>query len=170
MLKINLFLILTCSVFVSQVQAQNIIEHIPSNTPNSRYEVHENGTVTDTATGLMWQRCTLGRDWDGNNCIGSDIAYNWQYALQAASDSALAGYDDWRLPNIKELRTLVSMDRSQPTINEEIFPATRSSSHYWSSSPSSSTSSSLCVGFTWGYDSSTSRTNKNYVRLVRGAQ
>lgn len=168
MLKINLFLILACNVFVSQVQAQTIIEHIPSNTPNSRYEVHDNGTVTDTATGLVWQRCVLGRDWYGSNCIGNASTHNWQDALQAASDSTLAGYNDWRLPNVNELRSLVAMDRYQPAINEEIFPAT-SSSIFWSSSPALP-ASSRAVDFAFGYDTLGSRTITRYVRLVRDAQ
>ena len=53
------------------------------------------GTVTDLATGLMWQQAD-----DGN-------ARNWQEALAYADGLNLAGYDDWRLPSAKELQSIV---------------------------------------------------------------
>jgi hypothetical protein len=53
------------------------------------------GTVTDLATGLMWQKAD-----DGN-------ARNWETALSYADGLNLAGYDDWRLPNAKELQSIV---------------------------------------------------------------
>lgn len=53
------------------------------------------GTVTDLATGLMWQKAD-----DGN-------ARSWEAALAYADGLILAGYDDWRLPNAKELQSIV---------------------------------------------------------------
>lgn len=57
------------------------------------------GTVSDLATGLMWQQADDGqsRDW------GSALAY--------AEDLELGGYDDWRLPNAKELQSIVDYSR-----------------------------------------------------------
>ncbi|SHG92526.1 Lcl C-terminal domain-containing protein [Ferrimonas marina] len=53
------------------------------------------GTVTDRATGLMWAQQDSGYGMD------------WQMALMFTKDSALAGHNDWRLPNIKELQSIV---------------------------------------------------------------
>ena len=58
------------------------------------------GTVTDSATGLMWQQADSGR------------GMNWEEALAYAETSTLAGYDDWRLPNIKELQSIVDYTRA----------------------------------------------------------
>ena len=58
------------------------------------------GTVTDHATGLMWQQADSGSGMD------------WVDALAYAEDSTLAGHDDWRLPNIKELQSIVDYSRS----------------------------------------------------------
>lgn len=61
------------------------------------------GTISDLATGLMWQL----KD-DGNT-------RDWQTALDYAEHLELAGYDDWRLPNIKELQSLVDYTQSPQT-------------------------------------------------------
>ena len=61
------------------------------------------GTVTDTATGLMWQQADSGR------------GMNWQGALAYAEGLALAGHTDWRLPNAKELQSIVDYARSPDT-------------------------------------------------------
>jgi hypothetical protein len=58
------------------------------------------GTVTDRATGLMWQKADSGSGMD------------WQNALAYAENLGLAGYDDWRLPNVKELNSIVDYTRS----------------------------------------------------------
>jgi hypothetical protein len=55
----------------------------------------------------MWMRCALGQNWNGATCTGSGQAYTWQAALQAAEGSSFAGYSDWRLPDIKELSSIV---------------------------------------------------------------
>ena len=58
-------------------------------TPASRYTVNNNGTVTDTATGLMWQQCSAGLS--GNACgVGSASSFTWQQALEHAAASTLA--------------------------------------------------------------------------------
>ena len=58
------------------------------------------GTITDHATGLMWTKV------DG----GSPM--NWEDALAYAEDLDAAGYDDWRLPDAKELQSIVDYTRA----------------------------------------------------------
>ena len=60
---------------------------------------NNNGTITDNATGLMWQQADDG------------VARDWQSALSYAENLTLAGYSDWRLPNAKELQSLVDYNR-----------------------------------------------------------
>lgn len=66
---------------------------------------HGDGTVSDLATGLMWQKAD-----DGNS-------YDWEASLAYAEQNTLAGYDDWRLPNAKELQSIVDYSRSPQTTN-----------------------------------------------------
>jgi hypothetical protein len=61
------------------------------------------GTISDAATGLMWQAGDSG------------AGLNWQEALAYAEGLTLGGYDDWRLPNAKELQSIVDYSRSPDT-------------------------------------------------------
>jgi hypothetical protein len=110
----------------------------PSN-PDADYTDHGDGTVTHTPTGLMWKRCAEGQTWSGSTCAGStctgsDRRLTWGEALRMANSSRFAGHVDWRLPSIKELRSLVEECRTDPSINDAIFPNT-SRSGFWSVSP-----------------------------------
>jgi hypothetical protein len=73
-----------------------------------------NGTVTDEATGLMWMKADSGKSKAGKN---KDGKLNWQEALDWAGNLEYAGYSDWRLPNIKELQSIVDYKRSPATTN-----------------------------------------------------
>lgn len=61
------------------------------------------GTISDLATGLMWQMSDDGDTKD------------WQEALEYTEKLELAGYSDWRLPNIKELQSIVDYSKSVKT-------------------------------------------------------
>ncbi len=85
-----------------------------------------NGTVTDFATGLMWQKADSG------------TTQNWEQALAYAEGLELASYSDWRLPNAKELHSIVDYTRSPMTtgsaaIDTNYFDVTETESFYWSS-------------------------------------
>lgn len=95
--------------------------HIPLSTPDSRFTINGDGTVTDMAYPLMWSRCRAG--WSGNDCAtGSDFLTNFQTALDLATSSTLAGFDDWRLPNYFELMSIVEDACAGPAINLTVFP------------------------------------------------
>lgn len=165
----NLFLFFCGALFAGILQAHTVIEHIPNNAPDSRYTLHSDGSVTDNATGLMWQRCSLGQTWDGSTCTGGVSSYTWQGALQQGESDNFAGYSDWRLPNVAELRSIVAYNRHSPAINRTIFPST-GSSWYWSSSPAIHNSIYVwAVNFGDGYDGDSYR-GYAAVRLVRGGQ
>jgi hypothetical protein len=156
------------------VLAQTVNPNIENITPDSRYTVHDDGTVTDNDTGLMWMQCSEGQSWESNggagNCTGTATTHTWDAALALANGKAFAGYSDWRLPDIKQLASLVAEDRYSPAINSTIFPATPSSS-FWSGSPDAYKSGySWIVNFNRGYGYSNSRSYDRHVRLVRSGQ
>ncbi len=67
-----------------------------------------NGTIADNATGLMWPE------------VDSGIGMNWEDALawvQQKNEENYLGYSDWRLPNAKELQSIVDYTRSPATTN-----------------------------------------------------
>lgn len=70
------------------------------------------GTISDAATGLMWMKYDSGYFHGGG---GGDGKLNWQQALAYAKDMEFAGYSDWRLPNAKELQSIVDYTRSPAT-------------------------------------------------------
>ena len=119
-----------------------------------------NGVVKDNVTGLEWQKAT------------APGTYTWQQAIDYCNNLSLGGKDDWRLPTIKELTTLVdsSIPYPGPTINTTFFPGTVAS-HYWSSTTfASNTSFAWYVLFGYGYVNGGNKTGYYYVRAVRGGQ
>lgn len=145
-------------------------ESIRATAPASRFADNGDGTVTDEASGLQWKRCSEGQSWDGATCTGEASIQNWQGALQLADAASYAGRSDWRLPNIKELASIVEQACYDPAIDPGIFPGTPSYV-FWSSSPSANyASSAWYVYFYYGYDGYYSKYNGLHVRLVRGGQ
>lgn len=70
------------------------------------------GTITDRATGLQWAQADSAQVMD------------WESALAYAEGLELAGHDDWRLPNVKELQSIVDYSRSpSATDAENVGPA-----------------------------------------------
>lgn len=148
---------------------------IPSSTPTSDFIDHGDGTVTHKSTGLMWMKCPLGQ-WGANCSAGSANTFSWKEALEAADNSTFAGYSDWRLPNIKELFSIVEDRCREPSINMEVFPTTEYAEYsttFWSSSPDVYTDDWSYVWVVWffgGYVSFNVPSLSAQVRLVRSSQ
>jgi hypothetical protein len=138
-----------------------------------RYRDNGDGTVTDVQTGLQWMRLSLGQKWKGGTCAGEAKSYTWQQALDAAAAlnrrGGYAGYRDWRVPTIDELKTLIEQSGS-PAINQLAFP-NKQPQWYWSSSTyAGSPALAWGVGFVNGYAYASLKGNDNHARLVRGGQ
>lgn len=81
---------------------------------NTSYGINDfadngDGTVSDKATGLMWSQDDNGE------------AINWEAALAYAENATTADYDDWRLPNAKELQSIADYSGVFPAINTSVF-------------------------------------------------
>jgi len=139
---------------------------VPEATPSSAFtEVGDGSIVRHEPTGLEWKRCALGQSWDGTTCQGSADTMEWQQALQAAAER-----DGWRLPDIQELRSIVETCRTNPAVNQEVFP-NMSASDFWSASPYAGDSDiAWGVDFDDGADIRPSKSLIFRVRLVRVGQ
>ena len=118
----------------------------------------------------MWDRCARGQS--GPGCAtGIASTFAWQGALDAAATiGTYKGFTDWRLPNVKELRSLVEECRLSPSINEFAFPNT-ASSDFWSGSPNAGDATfAWYVNFFAGTEYFGYRGVANQVRLVRAGQ
>lgn len=82
---------------------------VNNNTPS--YTDNGNGTITDNVTGLMWQQSP---DTDGDGDIDAEDKLTYNQALAGADALNLGGYDDWRLPTIKELYSLILFTGTDP--------------------------------------------------------
>lgn len=122
------------------------------------------GEVTDTTTGLIWQRCSVGQIWAGNTCTGMAASYTHQGALSYA-----ASQNGWRLPNVKELSSLVDSSGVSPPIDIAAFPNTPSY-FFWTASPFVGDTSNAWVVYSiyGGPVGKAPRTiSDGYLRLVR---
>ncbi|MGH8500348.1 MAG: DUF1566 domain-containing protein, partial [Methylococcales bacterium] len=91
-------------------------------------------------------------------------------ALTEANNSTLAGFTDGRLPNLKELSSIVERKCFNPAINEAVFPGTPSA-FFWSASAFANDSNvAWVVVFNDGFDGVGGKFNSGRVRLVRGGQ
>ncbi|MBI5559433.1 MAG: DUF1566 domain-containing protein [Deltaproteobacteria bacterium] len=134
------------------------------------YTDNNDGTVTDTSTGLMWQKCSMGQIWNGatNGCDGTAQAYDWQTALMQSENLSLAGHGDWRLPSRHELQSLEDYARADTSTGSAYFPGS-SSLDYWSSTSSATyAGGAWVVHFNFGFVSYTNKSTNNDVRAVRG--
>jgi len=117
--------------------------------------------TVDNVTRLMWIT-------NPETDAGMGGLYTWTNAIAACEGASYAGYLDWRLPNVRELLSIVNYQNMSPAINTSAFPGTRSN-YYWTSTTYVSSSASV-----WGVDFlagvvsiGSSKTGTSYVRCVR---
>ncbi|MBF0468950.1 MAG: DUF1566 domain-containing protein [Desulfamplus sp.] len=116
------------------------------------------GIIIDLTTGLMWEQATGD---NGNMMI-------WEEALDYCENLTLGGHADWRLPTVKELRTIVDYTRKSPAINKDIF-FDAETSFYWSSTTDSTNTANIWgIYFVSGVGISGVKDNISHVRAVRG--
>lgn len=156
----------------------------PEKSRGERWEIRDDGLViTDLATGLTWDRCSWGQS--GPDCEGTSPVYlRWADAMQIptiANQQRYKGHYDWRLPNARELESLVKIDAYEPSIDTNIFPNTVPN-YYWTASTNwlaapSTGNYAWCLNFQNAAVASQRKApagqptpERSRVRLVRGGQ
>ena len=121
----------------------------------SRFSDNEDGTVYDDVTELQWQQ------------EDDRKTRTWEKSLEYCEALSLAGHTDWRLPNIRELASLVDERRYDPAASTVFFPTTRSA-RYWSSTTyDKNNAQAWFVFFSGGGSNFTTKPQAMYVRCVR---
>lgn len=176
--KLRQYGALTISL-AAAVYCTNSFAHCPANlastTPTARFEpLAQGASMRDTTTGLIWMRCSLGQQWSSaqSRCVAHTSAadyYAFSDALAAAAEPHL-GTDNWRLPNKKELASIVEYGCVEPAVNPEVFPQTFTEV-YWSSTPQvyASDFAAWAINFNNGSFSQGGLDAAYAVRLVRDA-
>ncbi len=161
--------------------------------------------VRDNVTGLIWE---VKQNKDGvknyNNPHDADNTYTWYdpnpatnggYAgtpgdgtdtddfINALNSAGFGGYSDWRLPGIKELRSICDYGRCNPAVKSDYFPNTVAYDefyYYWSADTINANLLSFdepvwTISFYYGYDIPANKVSPgvystNWARAVRGEQ
>ena len=147
------------------------------------YADNGDGTVTDLNTGLVWEKLS-----DDGTVHDRDNLYTWADAfavhVAALNFTNFAGHRDWRLPNVRELESIVNYQASNPIVssafNTNCAPGCSATTcsctalgNYWSSTSSvSSPARAWFVSFRYGtvdaFSPSGSKSSAAFVRAVRG--
>jgi hypothetical protein len=154
------------------------IQDFPLSSPTARFEDNADGTVTDTASKLMWLRCSDGQLWTNGNCAGLPAGHSWQSAGKRAAEVNRLGtffFSDWRLPQLRELATITERQCKNPRVNLAVFPQTPPAT-YWtaSSRPNQNPQTPDGFAFALAFDVEGMRyadkQDTFHVRLVRNAR
>jgi len=139
--------------------------------PSPRFTDNGNGTVRDNLTGLIWLKDA--------NCFGEQ---GWANALWAAQQLAVPQCDltdgsvtsDWRLPNVRELQSLIDFDRHLPALPTGHPFVGVLATRYWSSTTAASATEAwtidLGTGGTFPFDKPSNPVLGPHVWPVRGRE
>jgi hypothetical protein len=153
------------------------------------YQDNGDGTITDRNTRLTWEKKS-----DDSGLHDKDNAYywsgfgetiwDWLEQINTEGGKGFAGHNDWRIPNVKELHSIINYERFDPTVNRvfnnnctpgvdlltgSCTAASLTDTDYWSSSTIVfAPESAWLVNFRLGGVDSAGKNNALQVRAVRG--
>ncbi len=146
------------------------IEALTESTPTSRFS-STTETVSDMETKLSWMRCAVGQAWDGKICNGDPQKLDWQQAMahvKQINAKGVDGHNDWRMPMMPELASIVERQCFNPRMNSTVFPGAPSAI-FWSSMEKMGTADyAYTLDFGDGEAVATAKDHQGAVRLVRG--
>jgi hypothetical protein len=139
--------------------------------------------VRDNHTGLVWEVKTKDGGihdknhkyrWGGKTAKGNGLgAYypDWNVLVNGSNADYFCGYNDWRVPTLKELHSVVDYSRNTPTFDINFFRNTPSMPQYWTSSPFAESDEHAWYIYLYEPVGNKDKREKlHYVRLVRGGK
>jgi hypothetical protein len=142
------------------------------------YTDNGDGTITDNNTKLMWEKLS-----DDGSIHDKDDNYDWTTAvttkIAALSSGSFAGHTDWRLPNVRELQSIINYQNSFPSVSTAfntgcvasctVTSCSCTQSFFWSATTYQNIPNwGWIVYFGDGYILADIKTNGYHVRAVRG--
>lgn len=124
------------------------------------YTDNGDGTVTDNRTALMW-----AKDGSGPGCFNGNQT-TWTGAITTCEELSFAGYDDWRLPNVRELSSILNLQNTF-AIDETYFTNTIGGIYWTSTTYIQNPSYAWVVRFDYGGIAYFDKSNTPRVRCVR---
>ncbi len=139
-------------------------------TKNNRDNIPDYTNPHDTDNQYAW--CDPDPATNGGNPGDCASYHNTKVFIDYLNATKFGGFDDWRLPTIKELAALVDYGQSAPAIIPEYFPVfAHDIAFYWSSTSTAfDTGKAWSMKFQYGSDEVEQKSNKHYVLAVRGQQ
>ena len=101
------------------------------NSNDADYVTSSQGWVLHKSTGLIWQPCLHGMTYDNGSCTGAPTEATWFDTLHSAQSNTDFQSSEWRLPNVKEVASLLEFS-CDTRINEAAFPGQPTNSTVWS--------------------------------------
>lgn len=128
------------NAFADRPRCVGVEAVVEASTPTDRFEISDS-LVTDKSTKLMWARCPVGYSYDGSCSLTPLVAatFGWKDAIAKAEDPAgnstgvYLGKSGWRVPNLKELASIIEHGCFSPAINNIVFPGTPPG-NFWTNS------------------------------------
>jgi hypothetical protein len=139
--------------------------------PTPRFTLNGDGTVTDNLTGLIWLQdanCFDEVTWIN---APAEVASLNSGSVTTCTNYVAGTFDDWRLPNIRELASLIDYGRYTPCLPTGHPFVSVQPDYYWSSSTDAKyTGYGWSMSFDEGLASTVFKPGYNYVWPVRGGQ
>jgi formylglycine-generating enzyme required for sulfatase activity len=138
-----------------RIHVRAVRDAAPVPTVSTRWLDNGDGTVTDRATGRMWQQVP-------------GVATTWEQALVTAEALSLAGHDDWRLPNVKELQSINDEAQANPSVDTSMFHGFPTGKYWSSTTQYSAATRAWYLDFQYGISSYELKTAALRMLCVRG--
>ncbi len=144
------------------------------------YDCSRDDVVKDLSTGLSWTKCSLGENI--SDCSGDPAEYKWEDAISACETLVRSSRSDWRLPNIRELQSIVKIKATIETgdytaVDGTVFPGMKivdpggflPSSQYWSATTYIiADDQAWYIDFYYGNTTYRPKSDLKFVRCVAG--
>jgi hypothetical protein len=175
-MKPGLTLFVFCIGLSSPLHAEQHCDSasIEASSPTTRFTDNGDGTVTDQVSQLMWMRCSVGQTWSAGSCGGEPERLDWTAGADAAARVNASGtqfFNDWRMPQLSELATIIERQCRDPRINLEVFPTTPGAFFWTQSMRPAEGFDELAYALSFGPDGVEHRpkSEPHHLRLVRTA-